>query len=147
MALNTQITNAVAIAMCDAAVDALDGGASNAVIQIYADVQPTDADTAVGAQVLLATLACSDPAFGGAIDDTGKATATASAITDDTSADATDVATWFRASTTTDGSTPVTTIMDGSVGTSSADMIINTVNIESGATVSVTAWTVSQPES
>ena len=147
MALNTQITNVAAIAMCDAIVDLLDGGASNAVIQIYADVQPTDADTAVGAQVLLATLACNDPAFGAAADDTGKATATANAIADDTSADATDVATWFRASTTTDGSTPVTTIIDGSVGTSSADMIINTTSIESGATVSVTAWTVSQPES
>ena len=147
MALNTQITNAVAIAMCDAMVDALDGGASNAVVQIYADVQPTDADTAVAAQVLLSTHACNATAFGNAVDDTGKATATANAIGDDTSADATDTATWFRASTTTDGSTPVTTIIDGSVGTASADMIINTVSIESGATVSITAWTVSQPES
>jgi hypothetical protein len=142
MAALMGISNAIAIVMCDAAVDALDGGASAALVKIYGDTRATDVDTAVGAQTLLGTLTCSDPAFGSAVDIAPGARATANAITSDTSADATDTATWFRATT----STP-TACFDGNVGTSSADMILNTTAIVAGAEISITSWTVTMPES
>jgi hypothetical protein len=136
------ISNAIAIVMCDAAVDALDGGAGAAIIRIYGDTRATDVDTAVGAQTLLGTLTCSDPAFGGAVDISPGARATANAITSDASADDTDTATWFRALT----STP-TACFDGNVGTSNADMVLNTVAIVAGAEIAISSWTVTQPES
>lgn len=147
MALNTKITNAVAIAMCDAAVDALDGGTGAAIVRIYDGSQPTDPDTAVSGQTLLATLVCSDPAFGNAADNTGKATATANSITDDSGADATGTAAWFRAFSTNDGATPLNAIIDGTVGTVGADLNLNTVSLVSGVAVSVSAWTVNVSES
>ncbi len=77
MAADPRITNAVASAACDAIVDAIDGGPAAGTIKIYSGTIPTDADTAIGAQVLRATLTFSDPAFGAA----ANGVATASAIT------------------------------------------------------------------
>lgn len=147
MAVNSQITNAVAIAMCDAAVDAIDGGTGAGIIQIYSGTQPTQADDGVGGGTLLAELVMNDPAFGNATDNAPGAIATANVIADDTNANATGTATWYRVSSTNDGATPLNTIMDGSVGTATSNLILNTVNIESGATVKVTSFTVSVPES
>jgi hypothetical protein len=137
MAADPRITNAVASAACDAIVDAIDGGAGAGLLRIYDGTIPTNADTALGAQVLLAELTFSDPAFGAA----SNGVATASAITSDSSANATGTASWFRIVS----STP-TTIMDGTVGTSGEDLNLNTTSIVSGATVSVTAFTVTVPK-
>ncbi len=60
----------------------------------------------------------------------------------DTSADATGTAAWFRAYDSDD-----TAILDGSVGTSDADMIIDNTSINSGQTVSISSWTITMPES
>ena len=68
MALATRISNAAAKAACDAIVDLIDGGAGAGTCKIYTATQATDPDTAIGAQVLLATLTFSDPAFGAAAD-------------------------------------------------------------------------------
>jgi hypothetical protein len=141
MAFATRISNAAAIAACDAIVDQLDAGAGAALIRIYDGTQPADPDTAITSQVLLAELTCSDPAFGSAVDGTGKATATASAITADSSANATGTATWFRAVTSTG-----TAVIDGTVGTSGTDMILNTTSISSGQNVAITSWTFSVDE-
>jgi len=147
MALATRISNEAAIAACDAIVDRLDEGSSDAVIKIYADTQATDPDTAVGAQTLLGTLRCADPAFGAAGDGTPGGLATAGTIDAGATADATDTATWFRASASNDGAAALDDHIDGSVGTSSADMILNTVAIVSGAALSISEWTVTMPES
>jgi hypothetical protein len=64
---------------------------------------------------------------------------TANAITDGT-ATGTDTATWFRLS---DVSANV--LLDGSVGTSGADLNLNDVAITSGGTVSVTSFTITHP--
>lgn len=141
MATNTRISNAAAIAACDAIVDLLDAGAGAGYIEIRTGAQPADPDTAASG-TLLATLTCSDPAFGAAADAAPGATATASSITDDSSADATGTAGYFRAYDSDDNA-----IIDGEVGTSGADMNLNSVSISSGATVSVTSWTVTMPES
>src|SRR5690606_35525721 len=99
-----------------------------ATIKIYTASQPTNPDVAVSAQTLLATLTCSDPAFGSAADDSPGGKATADTITADSSADATGTAAWFRAATSAG-----TAVIDGSAGTSSADLVLNTVSIVAGA--------------
>jgi hypothetical protein len=135
MANNPQITNAAASAAADAVVDLVDGGAGAGLLRIYDGTQAATADTAIGAQVLLAELTFSDPAFGAA----SNGVATASAITADPSANATGTATWFRAVTSTG-----TAVFDGTVGTSGADLNLNTTSIVAGAEVSVTSFTYTQ---
>ena len=141
MATATTISNAGAIAACDSVVDLLDGGAGAALIRIYDGAKPTNPDVAIDTQTLLAELTCSDPAFGDAQDGAPGGVATANAITDDTSANATGTATWFRAVDSNGVG-----VIDGTVGTSGADLNLNTVEIITGATVSVSSWTVTMPE-
>lgn len=141
MANNFNITNSVAQDMADAFTAALNAGTA-AIIRIYDGTQPTDADTAIGAQVLLAELTMSATSFGAATDANPGALITANAITSDSSANATGTATWFRMLTQSGG----TVIADGSVGTSSADLVMNTVSITSGSIVSISAFTITMPE-
>ena len=135
------ITQAAALVLCDAFVDRFDVNTPGTII-IYGDTAPTDADTAIGAQTLLATLTFAATAFGNAADAGPGAIATANAIVDDTSADATDTATWFRC---TDGNALES--LQGDVGTSGADLNLNTTSIVTGATVSITSMTITMPES
>src|SRR6185436_8628008 len=136
--LATRITNAAAIAACNA-ITALIG--SGAKLRIYSGTQPVNADTGLSGNTLLAELALSATPFGAAVDNTDKATATANAVTADSSADAAGTATWFRV--VTSGGT---TIWDGSVGTTGADMNLNSVSITLGANVSISGWTFTMPE-
>ncbi len=129
MALNPKRSNAAVNAAADAVCDLLDNG----YLRIYDGTQPTTADTAITTQTKLAELRFNATAFPAA----SAGVATANAITADTSADATGTASWFRA-LKSDGTTVV---FDGSVGTSSADLVLNSVAISSGAQVSVTSFT------
>ena len=138
MALATRISNAAAIAACNA-VTALCGTAGR--VKIYSGTQPTDADTAIGAQVVLADLALGNPAFATAVDANPGGRATANAVTADSSADAGGTATWFRVS-----NSGGTALWDGSVGLSGADMNLNSVTISLGANVSISSWTFMIPE-
>lgn len=136
MAADPRLTNAAASAAADAVVDRIDTGGAG-TIKIYTGTIPTDADTAVGAQTLLATLTFSATAFGAA----SNGVATAAAITSDTSADATGTAAWARIANGAG-----TTQMDVTVGTSGEDINFNTVSFVSGATVAITALTYTQPK-
>jgi len=130
MAVNPKRSNAAVNAAADAVCDLLDNG----YLRIYDGSQPANADTAVTTQTLLAELRWNAAnAFGTA----SGGVATANAITADSSADATGTASWFRA-LKADGTTAV---FDGSVGTSSADLILNSTAIAAGANVAVTAFT------
>ncbi len=132
MALNPKLANAAASAAADAVARQLDNG----YLRIYDQTQATNADTAVGAQVLLAELrfnATSAPAASNGV-------LTFNAFTADASANATGTATWFRA-LKSDGTSAV---FDGSVGTATADLVLNAVAITSGAAVSVTSFTYTQ---
>lgn len=135
MANNFKLSNGAASYAADGVCDQMDNG----YFRIYDGTQPTDADTAVGAQVLLAELRFNAAAFAAA----SNGVATAGAFTADTSADATGTATWFRA-LKSDGTTKM---FDGSVGTSGADLNLNSVAIQSGAEVQVTSFTYTQPKS
>lgn len=125
-----------------AAVDAVAALCNGGSLKIYDGAQPTDANTAVGAQTLLATLTLSATAFGASVA-SGSAgskvvTATANAITGDTSADATGTAAWFRV-LKSDGTSVV---FDGSVGTSGCDLNMATTSIVAGEEVDVSSFTI-----
>lgn len=140
MANNFIVTNAVAQAMVTALGTAMDAGTA-AVIQIYDGTPPADADAAE-ANTLLAELTCSATAFATVGDAAPGAVGTFDTITDDSSANATGTATHFRILTQNGG----TTIAQGTVGTSSADLVLNTVSITSGSTVSISSATITLPE-
>jgi len=137
----TRITQAAAAAACDAAVDLLDGGAGAGYIEIRTGSQPATADTAASG-TLLGTLTLSDPAFGAATT-ASPAVATASAITSDTTADATGTAGWFRAYDSND-----VAVIDGDITTvavGTGDMQLDDTAVVAGGTIAVSSWTVSHP--
>lgn len=137
MALNTIISSAARNAAVDGIVDLLDVGGAG-TLKIYTGTQPAGPGTAITGQTLLGTLTLSATAFG---DATG-GTATAAAITSDTTADASGTAAWFRAA-----SGAGTAVIDGSVGTATADLILDSVSIVAGGTIAVTSWTITMPAS
>lgn len=130
MALNPKFSNACVNAEADALAALLNTG----YLRIYDGTQAVTADTAVGAQVLLAELRFGATAFGAAV----AGLITANAITADTSANATGTASWFRA-LKSDGTSSV---YDGTVGTSGCDATINSTAISSGAAVSCSALSI-----
>lgn len=141
--MTLSIANAQAIQGCDAFVDACDLGSTDATadLVIYSGTPPALVDSALSGNTVLASLLMSNPAFGAAADIAPGARATANAISDDTAADATGTATFFR-------------ILDrnnvpriqGTVGTSGTELIINSTAIQVNATVRVTSLTVTMPE-
>ena len=148
MAADTNISMAVAKAALDAVVDLLDAGtAANARLRIYDGSQPGRPDDAIGTQTLLAEIDLGTAAvFGAAATGTGTlantATATASGILPktNTSATASGTATWFRAV-----DKDATAIIDGSVGTASADLILDNTSIATGQTVTLNSWKIKLP--
>lgn len=133
MANNLKLSITAVNAEADAVSDLLDNG----YLRIYDGTQPANANTAITTQVLLAELrfnATAAPAASGGV-------LTMNSITQDSSADNTGTATWFRA-LKSDGSTVV---FDGSVSTSGANLNLGSTSITSGASVAVTsmAFTVS----
>jgi hypothetical protein len=122
---------------CDAIVDDIDAGSGAGTLAIRSSTQPTnvgDADNGT----LLATLTFSDPAFGAS--STG--TATASAITSDTNADASATAGHFRIKDS-DGNIH----SDGTCGQGSGDLSFDNNVIVAGGTVAVSSMTVTVPVS
>lgn len=108
---------------------------TSALLKIYDGTQPASPDTAVGAQVLLSSHTCSST-FAPAASSAHPSVLTANAIGSATAGNSS-TATWFRL--TTSGGTAH---IDGSVGTSSADLILNSTSITSGQTVTISALTV-----
>lgn len=132
MALAPSLANAAASAAADAVARQLDNG----YLRIYDGTKATNADTALGAQVLLAELrfnATSAPAASNGV-------LTFSAFTADASANATGTASWFRA-LKSDGTSAV---FDGTVGTGTHDLVVATVAISAGVAVSITSFTYTQ---
>ncbi len=125
-------------AMLDAITVLMDAGAGDATIKLYTGTMPADADDALSGQTLLATLTFSGPAAPAA----SAGVLTFSAITDDSSADATGIATWARVEDS-DGNN----VFDVDVGTtgSGAGLELNTVNIVLAGPVSITAFTITAP--
>ena len=109
--------------------DAIDAGAGAGKLRIYDGSRPA---TGGSATTLLAELTLSDPC--GTV---SNGVLTFSAITTDTAADATGTATWFRIVDSSNNA-----IIDGSVGTSGADLNLATTSIVANAQVQITSFTI-----
>jgi hypothetical protein len=85
-------------------------------------------------------------AFGSATDggSNGIMTSTANTITSDTNAANTGTAGHFRCSSTS--ALTGTIVAQGTCGTSSADMIMNTTSITAGDTIAISAFTITLPD-
>lgn len=128
MANNLKLSNEAVNAEADAFSVLLDNG----YLRIYDGAQPATANTAIGSQVLLAELRFNADAAPVAVN----GVLTFNAITQDSSADATGTASWFRALQ----SNGTSVCFDGSVGTSGCDLNIATTAIVAGASVGVTSF-------
>jgi hypothetical protein len=115
----------------DAIKTAIDAGTAG-LLRIYDGTRPATGGAATN---LLAELTFNDPSFpsatGGVI--------TASAITQDSSANASGTATWFRVVDSTG-----TFVMDGNVGTTGSDLNLTTVSIVITQPVSVTSFVLTE---
>lgn len=116
----------------NAQLDALDTYCgSSPLLRIYDGTPPADANTALSSNTLLATLTMSATPFGAA----SGGTLTAASISNDSSADATGTASFFRILQ----SDATTVVLQGSVSTSGADLNLNTTSIVSGGPVAVSS--------
>lgn len=106
---------------------------ASALLRIYSGSRPATGGTAT---TLLAQLTCNAtfaPAASGGV-------LTLNAITQDSSADATGTATWFRI-VKSDGTTHV---LDGNVGASGSDLNLTTTSIVAAQPVSITSFTITE---
>lgn len=118
----------------NARLDAITTFAGNSgKLRIYSGTQPATGGTATTLLAELTANATFAPAASGSV-------LTLNAIAQDASADATGTATWFRL-LKSDGTTIV---MDGTVGTSGADLNLNTTSIVVGGPVAVTSFTINE---
>jgi hypothetical protein len=125
-------------AAADGVADAFDGGTPPARIEHRTGAQPTNvADASSG--TLLGTNIMSNPAFGAA----SAGVVTASAITDDSSADASGTAGYFRCYTGAGGDTAA--LAQGNSGTSDADAIWDNNVIVAGGEIAISSFTITMP--
>lgn len=141
MALNPFFSDAAAKAAVDAVAVLLNSGK----LRVYSGAQPTDANTALGAQTLLGEFTFAATAFPASAASgtapTRNAVATANAIADVVATN-TGTAAWFRALK----SDATTVVFDGTVGTSGCDLNLTDITITTGETMSVTSFTITNPE-
>jgi len=126
-----------AVARRNEMLDTFINNANSGLLRIYTGTRPTDADTALSGNTLLATLTMNATSFGSA----SSGVLTANAITSDASADATGTATFARL-WESDGTTP---IGDFSLGTSGTEVIVNTTSVVTAAVVSCSSFTITNP--
>ena len=126
-----------AVATTNAQLDTTAALLDDGYLRIYDGSRPATGDTALSGQTQLAELRFGNPAFGPA----SSGVITANLITQDTSADATGLATWYR-TYRSDGTTPV---FDGNVGTNDENLVMNNANIQANAIIQVSSFTYSQP--
>lgn len=130
MANSLVLANVTVNAEADAAGALLNSGK----LWLYSGAKPATPETAATSQVILATLAFAA---------TGFLPATLGVITANTiasvTASASSLCLWFRAAKSDN-----TPILDGTVGTTGTDLVLNAVDIVAGANVSVSSilWTV-----
>ena len=101
----------------------------------YGGTRPANADAALSGNTLLFECTLGSPAFGSP----SAGLATANAITQDSSANASGTATWFRIVTSASAF-----VIDGSVSTSGSDLNLTTTTIVATQPVSVTSFTITE---
>ena len=140
----SSITNASAIAAVDAVADLVDAGSAdaNGDLKMYSGTIPADADTALGGAVLLSTNEMAIPAFAGGIDANPGGRAIANAIVDAT-VGVTGTASFFRVTDRDNGAVYQGTVTGLAGG---GDIELNSVALQSGATLSITSLSITMPE-
>jgi hypothetical protein len=123
----------------NAEIDALTALLNGGFIDFYDGSQPATADTAISTQVRLASLSFGTPAFGAGV----AGVAVANAITPDSDADATGTASWYRCWK----SDHTTSVTDGSIGTSGANINMATTSIVQHATVTLPSFSLTAAKS
>lgn len=132
-----RFVNAVKNSALDTIKAAIDAGAGSGTIKIYTGTQPTSAADAITTQTLLGTLTFSDPCGTSA-----SGTLTMSAITQDSSADATGTATWARIADSTGATVcDVDVTATGGGGT----LQFNTTSFVIGGPILISAFTITVP--
>lgn len=106
-------------------------------IKIYAGSRPADPQTAISGQTLLGTLTGNAGGFGSV----SNGVLTASAITQDSAADNTGTASFFRIFKS-DGTTVV---MDGDIGTSGSDLNLNTTSVVANGPIQISSFAITMP--
>lgn len=124
-------------AQADTVTARVDAGAAAGRCRIYTGTKPAGPDTAATG-TLLADIALNDPAFAAASG--GVATLDVTPEPSDSSANATGTAGYARF-TDSDGNG----VLDCSVGTSGAEVILNTLSVVSGVVVTITSCTYTVP--
>lgn len=139
------INNSRAIIILDGVVDSLDGGTTNpqGVLRIYSGTPPTNVDTGLSGNTILSEHDLSNPAFGNATDNNPNAIATAGAVADDTSANATGTATFARLFDRDDVARVQLTVSATGGG---GEVQINSTSIVTSTLVQVTSMTMTMPE-
>lgn len=151
MASNTEISNSLAAAMLDNAVNTmLNEGTGPAIINVYSGSLPADCEAAETG-TLLGTCVMNATPFGAASDQAPGARITANAITADPAAVAAGTASHFRAYSSNAGTdaSKLNCHIQGSAGEAadSTDLTLDVKTIVLGGSISVTAWTIDLPES
>ncbi len=128
------------IASRNAGLNAIFDALNNGTLRVADGTQPTDADTALGAQVDLADLSLGATAFAAA----SAGSKAANAITQDSSINANGTASWatLQASGVAFSGSNAR-VHDMSVGTSSSNIVFNSVGFSAGAACQVTSLTIS----
>lgn len=133
--MSVEITTSLKNTTCDSIVGAIDSGSanSNGYLEIRSGTRPLSPQNSASG-TLLATLNFSAVAFGDAVD----GVATANTITEDTSIDATGVASWFRIYDK-DGNA----VMDGDITVTggSGDIEFDDINFVEGGTALISSLT------
>lgn len=133
------MTISLATARRNAACDGITARANSGYLRIYAGSVPANANASLGAATLLGTCGFGATAFGAA----SGGTATANAISNDSAADATGTATFFRVFES-DGTTVV---LQGSVSASGGggDLILTPADVVAGVQIAITSITLTVP--
>lgn len=123
-------------AQASRAADAVAAQCNSGSLRIYSGTPPANAAAALSGNTLLAECAFSTTAFLPAVN----GVAVARTISSDTNADATGVATFFRALET--GGTNV--VFQGTVSTAGAELNLTSISVVAGGTVAITSFSYAQ---
>jgi hypothetical protein len=125
----------------DAMLGALSTLLNSGRVRIYSGTEPATANTALSGNTQLAELTFGNPAFGAVTASGADRVITANAITQDSAADASGTATFFRAT----NAAGTTTYYQGTVGTSGQQLNLTATNIVQDGAVSVSSLSITMP--
>lgn len=149
--MTLSVRNAESIVAGDNYVDSVDAGTTNpqATLVIYQNggANPADVEAALGGATVLAQLDMSNPAFGamGPATPSTAPSATANAITDDTAADATGTAHFFRILDRDNVAKIQGTVRASADPDNGEELVLNSKDIQINATVEITSFVATMP--